>query len=164
MSKTSDTDGVVTFIESKTKLSVGVTTYINRTTSARDLSLSLSVPKKYGWGAVGIGNKMAGSTMFITYPSSIKNQTTLSVRTANGHNEPHPLMDANCQSMVAYLEKEVMYTSFICYGMGDSQRLQENWEDSPWIWAVGPQQRISSGSKKAELEQHHSHGTYVSVI
>ncbi|KAI9652299.1 MAG: hypothetical protein M1831_007085 [Alyxoria varia] len=160
MSKASDRNGVVTFIESNTNLSVGVTTYTNRTTSVRDLSMSLSVPKKYGWGAVGIGNRMAGSIMFITYPSSVKNQTTLSVRTAEGHNEPHPMNGANCQPKVTSFEKDMMYTGFICYGMGDSQRLRRNGDDSSWIWAVGPQQRILSSSKEAELEEHHSHGTF----
>jgi len=60
--------GVVQFIEGSTNLSVALSTFRNG--SSNDLYTTLSVPYKYAWGAVGIGSQMAGSIMFVIYPST----------------------------------------------------------------------------------------------
>ena len=42
------------------------------TTSNGDLLFQVSAPTSSGWGAIGTGDKMDGSLMFIIYPSSLK--------------------------------------------------------------------------------------------
>ncbi len=60
--------GVAQFIDNSTNLSVAMSTFRNG--SSNDLYTTLSVPQRYGWGAVGLGQKMDGSIMFVIYPSS----------------------------------------------------------------------------------------------
>lgn len=62
--------GVVQYVESSTNLSVAMSTFYNASTNLLDLYTTLTVPQRYGWGSVGLGQQMAGSTMFIIYPSA----------------------------------------------------------------------------------------------
>ncbi|KAK1751132.1 hypothetical protein QBC47DRAFT_392290 [Echria macrotheca] len=73
---------------------VSLATYQNATTGSPDVFLSLRIPRStaHGWTAIGTGAAMAGSLMIIVYgdPSSPSNPT-VSIRTIDGHHQPHPL-------------------------------------------------------------------------
>ena len=144
------------FVEPSTGLAVAIQTYQNQ--SSADLLLSLSVPQSYGWGAVGIGDRMAGSTMFITYPSGSTQNATLSVRSAGGHSTPSPIHNADCQIMSSSVDGSFMRTVFTCYGLGGDRRLRHQPEQVAWIWAVGPGAAIESSSDDAGISQHETFG------
>lgn len=62
--------GYVQFYELTSQLGFALSTTSNG--SSTDLLFQLSVPERAGWGAVGLGDVMDGSLMFIVYPSSNK--------------------------------------------------------------------------------------------
>ncbi|KAF2091532.1 iron reductase domain protein, partial [Saccharata proteae CBS 121410] len=53
-----------------------------------DIFFQLSAPTSYSWVALGQGDQMAGSNIFVMYTSSSGNNVTLSPRLGTGHNQP----------------------------------------------------------------------------
>lgn len=92
--------GFAQFVDTSSKLSLALSNADNVSTSSSDLLMQISAPISFGWGAVGVGDKMGGSLMFILYPSSSQNEVTASVRSAGGHDVPHsaPGIDFAIQS------------------------------------------------------------------
>lgn len=58
----------VSFVATDGGLNASIASIANSSTS--DLYVRMSFSESYGYGAVGIGTKMAGSLIFVTYPSS----------------------------------------------------------------------------------------------
>lgn len=53
-----------------------------------DIFFQISAPNTYSWVALGQGQAMAGSNMFVVYTSADGNNVTISPRSASGHNMP----------------------------------------------------------------------------
>jgi hypothetical protein len=53
-----------------------------------DIFFQLSAPSSYEWVALGQGDSMGGSNMFVVYTSKDGNNVTLSPRTASGNVMP----------------------------------------------------------------------------
>lgn len=72
---------------------VGISTYQNATTQKSDVFFSLSIPRSsaLGWTALGTGAAMAGSLMFIVYGDPTSAPPVVSIRTIDGHHQPHPI-------------------------------------------------------------------------
>lgn len=58
----------VQWFDSSSKMAFALESAANG--SSTDLYFQLSVPQEAGWGAVGIGDRMAGSLMFMIYPGT----------------------------------------------------------------------------------------------
>ncbi|KAI4152427.1 MAG: hypothetical protein LQ340_002910 [Diploschistes diacapsis] len=58
----------VQFYEQSSNLALALSTGSN--SSCTDLFFQISAPTSAGWGAVGIGDQMAGAMMFILVPSA----------------------------------------------------------------------------------------------
>ncbi len=65
------------FYDKPSHLGFALSTYTNNTSNGsgtgsdqNELLFQLSVPSSAGWGAIGTGDKMDGSLMFILYPST----------------------------------------------------------------------------------------------
>ena len=60
--------GDAQFYDTSSNIGFALSTAQNGTST--DLLFQMSTPQSAGWGAVGIGDRMDGSCMFIMYPSS----------------------------------------------------------------------------------------------
>lgn len=69
---------------------------LNADAGTKDLYMHMSAPTGNSWMAVGIGSQMAGSLIFVAYPSSNGSSITLSPRIATGHSEPSYTTDIHC--------------------------------------------------------------------
>jgi len=56
------------FYETSSNIGFALSTIQNG--ASADLYFQISTPKSAGWGAVGIGDSMDGSLMFMMYPST----------------------------------------------------------------------------------------------
>lgn len=130
---------------------LAIQTYQNQ--SAVDLLLSLSVPRKDGWGAVGIGDDVAGSIMFVTYPTADASTSALSVRSATGHDCPAPVSNVNCQVLDGSVDDAYMRTVFTCYGLGSDQRLRKDPGEVAWYYALGSGNASEAHSNNASINK-----------
>lgn len=53
-----------------------------------DIFFQISAPTTYSWVALGQGQKMSGSNIFVVYTSADGNNVTLSPRSASGYSMP----------------------------------------------------------------------------
>ena len=53
-----------------------------------DIFFQISAPSNYEWVGLGLGNRMAGSNIFVIYTSANGNNVTLSPRSAAGYSLP----------------------------------------------------------------------------
>ena len=65
-----------------------------------DIFFAISAPSSYAWAALGQGNSMGGSNMFVVYTSSSGSNVTVTPRTTSGHNTP----TVNTNTKVTLLE------------------------------------------------------------
>lgn len=59
---------------SRVSFCVGASSSYDATSQAADVYLTLlaSFKSKRGWGAIGVGERMSGALMFVTYPGTIE--------------------------------------------------------------------------------------------
>ncbi|KAL2845648.1 hypothetical protein BJY01DRAFT_180222 [Aspergillus pseudoustus] len=158
---------------------LGLTTHYNATSNDHDLYLSVQVTRAsaLGWTAVGTGSMMAGSLMFIIYGdpfSDSKLPPTVSIRTIDGHRQPHVLSSADTgEADLRILQAEwvpgatggddisVAKTAVVCYscekwpGMPISAKTRSQ----PWIWAWNNKQKFENYSEDVHLKVHSYHAT-----
>lgn len=134
-----------------------------------DIFFHLGGPSGQSWLAVGVGDRMAGATMFITYASSNQTGITLSPRTATGETEPS--YDASIQVQELWGDQyttpnTVGDTSYnvdaVCRGcvqtLGSSLDLTSTAQD--FIFAMGPPFPFAADSPSAGLWEHQYQGRF----
>ncbi|KAK1981462.1 hypothetical protein LZ30DRAFT_657375 [Colletotrichum cereale] len=161
---------------------VGLATSRNTTTGAHNVYLTLTHTRQNnspaGWTAIGTGDSMTGSLMFIIYgdPGSGK-QPIVSIRAATGHHQPLLLTRGQMaggdlrvlrSDWVSSQPEEphsvTAMVSLICYsctlwpGNGiDSGTLSATATSQPWIWAWNKAQTFDVYSYDAHLRMHAHH-------
>jgi len=129
-----------------------------------------------GWTAIGLGNVIKGSLMFIMYGDPISHQASLiSIRGATGHHQPTPVTRAD----VGGADQRVIeaawvkstgasggtsrhhYVDLICYScaLWPGTLISAMAKSQPWIWAWNPDQDFPVYSFDAHLEMHAHHFT-----
>ncbi|KAF2458310.1 hypothetical protein BDY21DRAFT_371156 [Lineolata rhizophorae] len=127
-----------------------------------DMWFKMMGPSMYSWMAVGTGNQMAGSMMFIAYADGDDDDITLSVRRATGHNEPS--YDSNIDFELLD-GSEIINGSYVingrCKSCADSGKLDLDSTEFPFIFAFGPSGfAINSGSSSAGIRRHSAYGKF----
>lgn len=131
---------------------------------AGDLFFHLSAPSGNEWVAVGIGNQMAGSLMFIAYPDGNGDGITLSPRIADGHSEPTYSSNIQLELQAPNTGTEDQTENIFkvngvcrsCVTWNDGQgSIDLTSSAQPFIFAVGPPfPPVRSDSKSAGLTEH----------
>ncbi|GAB1312612.1 hypothetical protein MFIFM68171_02822 [Madurella fahalii] len=92
---------------------MGVSSYLNTSTSHHDLNIALSVRRSspLGWTAIGTGPSMAGALMFVVYgdPTSGRDPV-VSIRTIDGHHQPRAISHFPISSRDGRLGADVRLT------------------------------------------------------
>ncbi|KAL1797220.1 hypothetical protein ACET3X_003826 [Alternaria dauci] len=131
---------------------------------AGEIFFSISAPSSYEWVALGQGNRMANSNMFVIYTSADGSNVTLSARTSGGYGAP----SVNEDTQVTLLEGSgvsngVMTANVRCSNCNSwSGGTMDFTDDSgSWIYAYqssgGP---MNDDSTSAPISQHNSQGVF----
>ena len=160
-----------------TDLCFALTSSQNSSTETKDLSLHISArfpAPGTGWAAVGIGHQMAGSLMFVMYPSSSAAEdedVTVSMRTTSGHTGPVTLSASTLAGHKGpdihvtrkWVDNDLYNVQVTCYGC-------EKWSGSTldvmsanqtWIWAWNGKQETGTANEKIKLKRHEDRGMLV---
>lgn len=127
-------------------------------TGKGDIFFSLSAPSSYSWVALGQGQGMSGSNMFLMYTSSSGSNVTLSPRTASGHNTP----TINAKTEATLLEGSgvsngVMTANVKCSNCNSwtGGTMDFTAGSGNWIYAYQPSGGpINSDDQSAPIRQH----------
>ena len=162
---------------------MGTVLHKNLSTASHDLLLSLTHTRhggsRLGWTAVGLGDVMKGSLMFIIYGDPRSGQAPLlSIRGALGHHQPKlltradvggadlRLVDAAWDRLPKTIESTdkddyVAKINLICYSCArwPGTLISTTTKSQPWIWAWNPDQDFPVYSFDAPLEMHAHHST-----
>ncbi|KAI1617989.1 hypothetical protein EDD37DRAFT_250963 [Exophiala viscosa] len=163
----------VQFYDRPSHLGVALSTFTNSTgngsgtgsgtgSDQNELLFQLTVPSSAGWGAIGTGDKMDGSLMFILYPSTDSDEATVSVRTAHGHNTPEAFDGLQYRVLKTSNDGASLTADVQCFNCtkysGNSIDITS--AKQPWIWAIGPGDPVRSNSQNADIEQHSHYGVF----
>ncbi|KAF2020748.1 iron reductase domain protein [Aaosphaeria arxii CBS 175.79] len=144
------------------------------------LYFHLEVPAEYSWVAIGTGDQMAGSLMWVAYRSRNGTGVTLSPRTVNGHVEPSYSSSINCHILTSNTAPngivkannghDILAVNAICHNIttshsptADEGEASVNLTSTtqPFIFALGPTDRkIQSDSKTAGIRRHVLYGQF----
>ncbi|KAI1379813.1 hypothetical protein F4677DRAFT_464052 [Hypoxylon crocopeplum] len=143
---------------------VSIASYRNDSTHGLDLYLTLGVLDRpgEGWMAVGIGELMAGSLMFVIATDE-NEQTIVSARTTRGHFSPEPSPELVPHSTVVSVNSATRgwrETSFTCYSCDNWAGLQLESVNHPWIWAYNGYQKNEHADESFGLQMHNSIGFF----
>ena len=173
--------GDTTKPKSNANFCLGVSTSRNASTGAHDVSLTFTHtrPRRStsGWTAVGSGDSMTGSLMFILYGDPTSGERPIvSIRTATGHHQPTLLtrdqlgggdlrvlrsdwvLGTTADTKASHFTTAIV--SLICYscplwpGQG---KLSATTTSQPWIWAWNKDQAFDVYSYDAHLRMHAHH-------
>ncbi|KAL3475422.1 hypothetical protein BJX99DRAFT_158099 [Aspergillus californicus] len=158
---------------------LGITTHYNASSDSHDMYTSIQVTRSsaLGWTAIGTGSMMAGSLMFIVYgdPSSSEHKApTVSVRTIDGHHQPHLLSEDDTGGVDVRLlaadwvpdadaghdhPVSVARVALVCYSCGkwSGTPILADATAQPWIWAWNDAQRFDKYSTDEHLKVHDYH-------
>ncbi|RDW65825.1 cytochrome and DOMON domain-containing protein [Aspergillus mulundensis] len=166
---------------------LGISTFFNSSSNNQDLYMSIHVTKSsaLGWTALGTGSMMAGSLMFIVYGdpfSSELNAPAVSVRTIDGHHQPHLLSSSdtggaeirvvkaewasvdsakdNSQSKTSNGNSvSVAEVAIICYSFTKwpGSPIDMDATAQPWIWAWNKHQEFDTFADVVHLDVHEHH-------
>ncbi|KAF3197152.1 hypothetical protein TWF192_007599 [Orbilia oligospora] len=110
-----------------------------------------------GWTAIGIGNRMAGSLMFIIYPGTASANVTVSPRLSSGQVAPHyyPQTDVSILEGSGIVDGQMtaLFTCNNCKRWAGG-RLDVTSHTSTWIWAQNSGQQLESSSLQEDIQQH----------
>ena len=146
--------------------------------SPADLYIHMSAPSSYQWMAVGLGNSMIYTVVWIAYPNRNGTGTTLSTRLALGHEEPAyaDREDWGCTQLDAgAVANGTMTLDAVCRGIATwngtnayAPALQDG-ANNTFIYALGPRNGVGnhggsgplrSDDADAALDMHGYHGTF----
>ena len=160
----------------------GVALSYQSTSNGSEIYIHIEAPASDQWAAVGTGDAMDGSLMFVMYPGRdrdgkvsstlfvtglITAEVVLSVRSAHGHEEPDEV-PVNVEILTSAIEDGVMQAK-AKWKLEDSKSFSDvdiASKKQPWIWAIGPSEDKDGDttevkrrrSSENELEQHSSYG------
>ncbi|KAH8807111.1 hypothetical protein F5884DRAFT_879741 [Xylogone sp. PMI_703] len=151
------------FCEERSNLCINFTLAQNVSTGYTDFYISISYKFGHdgGWAALGTGNVMAGSLMFIVYPDEQK-KISLSVRAASGHAQPESNSDVPevCvlnSSLTALGESSV---AFVCYACDHWPGVNAMSQAQSFIWAKRDHRIIPGISTEVMLGIHTEAGSF----
>ncbi|KAK5107969.1 hypothetical protein LTR62_000514 [Meristemomyces frigidus] len=133
-----------------------------------DLYFHMSAPYKNSWVGVGIGEEMAGAFMLISYKSANGTGVTTSPRMGTGHNEPE-LLDVNVEKIWTdeYAPNSnqakaggIFISHAVCRGCANYSSLSYTNKAQPFIFAMGPEEAMTSDSLEAPLRRHSYYGKF----
>jgi hypothetical protein len=157
-----------------TDLCFALTSSQNSSTETKDLSLHISArfpAPGTGWAAVGIGHQMAGSLMFVMYPSSSAAEdedVTVSMRTTSGHTGPVTLSASTLAGHKGpdihvtrkWVDNDLYNVQLICYECEkwSGSTLEVTSANQTWIWAWNGKQETGTANEKIKLKRHEDRG------
>ncbi|KAI9846772.1 MAG: hypothetical protein M1837_003621 [Sclerophora amabilis] len=139
---------------------VSVPTTTSRSGSG-EIFFQLSGPSSLQWVALGQGQQMAGSNIFVMYASEDGQNVTVSPRAGVGHREPM----FNPETQVSLLDGSGISDGMMTANVRCSNC--ESWaggemdvrsSSSNWIWAVKEGDPLQSDDQSAEIERHDENG------
>jgi len=134
-----------------------------------DIYFHLSAPTASSWVAIGTGEGMGGSLMFIVYASSNGKNATLSPRLSTDEVEPSYSSSIQCSLVTSegYTNGIINDTYVVnahCTKVLDlpGQKIDLTRTDAPFIFAIGPgsPQDINSNSVEAGIRRHVTYGDF----
>ncbi|KAI1457375.1 iron reductase domain protein [Annulohypoxylon moriforme] len=151
-------------------------THYNTSTSAHDLFLTMSVLRPnstaLGWTAIGLGEVMEGSLMFIVYGDPlVSKQPIVSIRKSTGHSQPTliteedtksgadlRLLRADWQESPSDRRTVSAVVSVVCYSchLFPGTTISATSKSQPWMWAWNDNQEFDDFLEDSQL-QGHSH-------
>ncbi|KAH9990681.1 hypothetical protein F4779DRAFT_609939 [Xylariaceae sp. FL0662B] len=156
----------------------GLTTQRNATTGAYNVYLTFTHTRRQlsakGWTAIGVGDEMKGSLMFIVYgdPSS-GHQPVVSIRASTGHHQPTLLTreqmgggdlrvlraDWLSPSESNSAGTVTAAVSVLCYSctLWPGTEFSATSTSQPWIWAWNKAQEFDVYDYDAHLKMHAHH-------
>ncbi|PVH73090.1 iron reductase domain protein [Cadophora sp. DSE1049] len=137
----------------------------NHTSQGIDLYLAFSaLPTSVGggWTAIGTGESMAGSLMFILWADRGRENVAVSVRTATAHTEPFaaddlPQVDVLRAKASKYASHEVL---LVCYSCDKWESLDFQEKSQPWIWASNYFTEFQTADPNQHLGDHQLHDVF----
>lgn len=155
---------------------MGMLLHHNQSTTSHDLYLSMSITRpggtSLGWTALGLGEVMEGSLMFIVYGDPMSSeQPIVSIRKSLGHKQPtlvtrEDMNGGDLRVMRSdWLESPsspgsaVAMVSLVCYSchLWPGTEISVNSRSQPWIWAWNSRQEIPVYTYDAHLQMHVHH-------
>ncbi|KAK7187970.1 hypothetical protein DPSP01_003144 [Paraphaeosphaeria sporulosa] len=141
-----------------------------------DLYFHLEAPAEYSWVAVGSGEEMDGSLMWVAYRSENGTGVTLSSRTSDGHVEPSYNSGIDCQistrngtsnGIIKINNRDILAVNGVCKNItritaSDSKGAIDLTSSSQnFIFGLGPTGKtIQSDSKSAGIRRHTLYGQF----
>lgn len=155
---------------------MGTHMYHNQSTVSHDLYLTMTVERpsssSTGWTAIGLGDSMQGSLMFIIYGDPLgKEDPIVSIRRSDGHVQPTLLSQSDLAPGMdlrvvrsSWLpngdsSSHTAWVSLVCYSchMWPTTSISALSESQPWIWAWNPTQVFDEYTFDAHLKMHKHH-------
>lgn len=155
---------------------MGMLLHHNQSTASHDLYLTMSITRpgrtSAGWTALGLGEVMEGSLMFIVYGDPMaQEQPIVSIRKSLGHRQPtlvvpEDMNGADLRVMRSdWLDSPsppgsaVAMVSLVCYSCHrwPGTEISVDSESQPWIWAWNSKQEIPVYTYDAHLKMHVHH-------
>ncbi|KAJ5160294.1 uncharacterized protein N7482_007298 [Penicillium canariense] len=140
---------------------------LNIPNGSTDLNFHLSGPTDYSWIAVGTGDKMKDSLMFVVYSNAGQNNVTISPRLSSGEQEPVYSSSISLDILEGTgISNGTMTANFRCLnctswatGSLDLQSASQS-----WIYGLGPTgsmcAMLRSNSMTASIERHSEYGMF----
>jgi Cytochrome domain of cellobiose dehydrogenase len=157
---------------------MGLLMHQNLSTNTHDLYLTMTLTRSspLGWTAIGAGNVMKGSLMFIVYGDPNSSESPIvSIRTSEGHHQPKLISKADAggadirvlradwvPSTEGFTPSNPLYVakiSLVCYSchLWPGTEISATSRSQPWIWAWNSRQDIPVYSYDAHLDMHKHH-------
>ncbi|KAI0153133.1 CBD9-like protein [Xylariaceae sp. FL1272] len=139
-------------------LCIGIVTTENNQTSGTDVYFTIGYEgsASVGWTAIGFGEVMNGSLMFVII-SDRQKHAIVSVRTTQGHFEPQVASEESPSAEILAINSKTdqwQEYSFVCYTCDKWATFDPSRTSQPLIWARGLNQVFESASSDARLQQH----------
>ncbi|KAI2085091.1 hypothetical protein LOZ36_004259 [Ophidiomyces ophidiicola] len=135
----------------------------NNTAGGHDIHLSLVMTPSIngGWAAVGIGNKMSGSLMFLVYSEKGQKALMTSIRTVESHDNPTLLMDhgRHVEMINSSISSTSYHARFVCYSCDHWWRTATSKEGkTQFIYAANRKQTFDTATSNSVLKIHDTYG------
>ncbi|KAK3938717.1 hypothetical protein QBC46DRAFT_161229 [Diplogelasinospora grovesii] len=137
---------------------------INLPPDSDDVNIYLTSPDWYSYTAIGFGDGMAGSLMFVAYPASDGTHVTVSPRIGTGDTEPPytPTVAVTVHDGSS-IQNDMIVANFTCHSCrswsgGGALDLTDIAQ--AMIFALGPNLPITSDDPAASLRRHIGYGHF----
>ncbi|KAI2746649.1 hypothetical protein DTO013E5_150 [Penicillium roqueforti] len=140
---------------------------INIPDGSTDLYFHMSGPTDYSWIAVGTGNEMKDSLMFVIYSKANGENITFSPRLSSGEQEPVYSSSIKVDILNGTgISDNVMTVNARCSNctQWETGSLDLKSTSQPWIFGLGPTgssaAMLRSNSQTANIERHSEYGIF----